>query len=162
MLSAWNPVNKNLFPSTQIIGSYRRATSGQPKPSLHGYMVKTQKKCYEQIRLSPLSLKWQKQYTVSTCTYQKHVNHHRSIIQSVTLLIFIHSFIHSLRERKRGGETSMCQRNSHRFPLCTPLTGELAHIPGMCPDWESTNDFLVLRPAHNQSIETHHPGIIFF
>ena len=41
--------------------------------------------------------------------------------------------------RKRGRETSMCG--------C--LSGGPAHNPGMCPDWESNQRPLVLRPALN-------------
>ena len=33
---------------------------------------------------------------------------------------------------------------SHR-----PPTGDLAHNPGMCPDWESTSDLVVRRPVLN-------------
>ena len=34
--------------------------------------------------------------------------------------------------RKRGREISVCGCLSH-----APPTGDLAHNPGMCPDWES-------------------------
>ena len=41
---------------------------------------------------------------------------------------------------------------------CTPLTGDLAHNPGTCPDWESN-----WRPfgsqAGTQSTESHQPGL---
>ena len=36
------------------------------------------------------------------------------------------------REGKREGEKHLCVVASH-----TPPTGNLAHNPGMCPDWES-------------------------
>ena len=43
---------------------------------------------------------------------------------------------------------------------CTPATGDLAHNPGMCPDWE-----LNWRPfglqACTQSTEPHQPGLIY-
>ena len=32
---------------------------------------------------------------------------------------------------------------------CTPLTGALAHNPGMCPNWESNRRPLVHRPMLN-------------
>ena len=36
------------------------------------------------------------------------------------------------REGEREGEKRQCVVASH-----TPLPGDLAHNPGMCPDWES-------------------------
>ena len=36
------------------------------------------------------------------------------------------------REREREGEKHQCVVAS-----CMPSTGDLAHKPGMCPDWES-------------------------
>ena len=43
-----------------------------------------------------------------------------------------YSFV--FRERGREGE-----REKHQCVVasCTPPTGDLAHNPGMCPDWES-------------------------
>ena len=35
------------------------------------------------------------------------------------------------REGEKGGEKYQCVVASH-----TPPTGDLAHNPGMCPDWE--------------------------
>ena len=56
------------------------------------------------------------------------------------------------REGEREGEKHQCVVASH-----APPTGDLAHNPGMCPDWESN-----LRPfalqAHTQSTELHQPG----
>ena len=56
---------------------------------------------------------------------------------------------------KGGRETSMCGCTR------TPPTGDLAHNPGMCPDWESN-----LRPfgshASTQSTEPQQPGQIKF
>ena len=39
--------------------------------------------------------------------------------------------------RKRGRETWMWERNIHWLPLAHALTGDWAHNPGLCPDWES-------------------------
>ena len=36
------------------------------------------------------------------------------------------------REEERAGEKHQCVVASH-----VPPTGDLAHNPGMCPDWES-------------------------
>ena len=70
-------------------------------------------------------------------------------------LSFLRFYLFIFREekggRKRGRETSMCGCLS-RAP-----TGDLAHNPGMCPDWE-----LNQRPfgwqAGTQSTEPHQPG----
>ena len=43
---------------------------------------------------------------------------------------------------------------------CVPPTGDLARNPGMCPDWESTQQPLASL-ARTQSIEPHQPGLIF-
>ena len=45
------------------------------------------------------------------------------------------------REGEREGEKHQCV-----VALC-PAPGNLAGNPGLCPDWESTSDSLVLRPA---------------
>ena len=59
------------------------------------------------------------------------------------------------REREREGEKHQCVVAS-----CTPHAGDLAHNPGMCPDWE-----LNLRPFGSQSgaqsTEPHQPGPVF-
>ena len=40
----------------------------------------------------------------------------------------------------------------------TPPTGDLAHNPGMCPDWES-NQQLFGSQAGTQLTEPQHPGL---
>ena len=61
-------------------------------------------------------------------------------------------FIYRERGREREREKHQCVVASH-----TPLTGDLARIPGMCPDWE-----LNWQPfgsqAGAQSTETYQPG----
>ena len=42
-----------------------------------------------------------------------------------------------------------------------PLTGDLAHNPGMCPDWES-NQWPFGLQASAQSTELHQPGLNYF
>ena len=60
------------------------------------------------------------------------------------------------REGEREGEKHQSMVASH-----APHTGDLACIPGMCPDWE-----LNQRPfgsqAHTQSTELHQPRQFFF
>ena len=44
----------------------------------------------------------------------------------------------------------------------TPPTGDVAHHPGLCPDWESKGDPLVHRPAHNPLSHTSQGWNFFF
>ena len=59
------------------------------------------------------------------------------------------------REGERKGEKHQCVVVSHM-----PPTGELACNPGMCPDWEWSQE-----PLHSQSdaqiTEPHPPGLVF-
>ena len=43
------------------------------------------------------------------------------------------------------------------LPLVSTLSGDLAHNPGMCPDWESNQRLFVLQSCA-QSTEPHQPG----
>ena len=62
-------------------------------------------------------------------------------------------FLERRREGEREGEKHQCVVASWR-----PPTGDLAHNPGTCPDWESS-----LQPfgsqAGAQSTEPHQPGL---
>ena len=60
------------------------------------------------------------------------------------------------REGGREGEKHQCVVASH-----TPRTGDLAHNPGMCPDWES-NQWSSGSQAGIQSTERHQPGLLLF
>ena len=42
--------------------------------------------------------------------------------------------------------------------MCVPPTGDLAHNPGMCPDWELNQRPFGLQ-ACAQSTELHHPEL---
>ena len=61
-----------------------------------------------------------------------------------------HTHTHTHTEEKGRKETSMCGCHS-----CA-LTGDLAHNPGMCPDWESNWQPFGLQ-ARTQSTEPHQP-----
>ena len=61
-----------------------------------------------------------------------------------------HTYTHTHTEEKGRKETSMCGCHS-----CA-LTGDLAHNPGMCPDWESNWQPFGLQ-ARTQSTEPHQP-----
>ena len=45
---------------------------------------------------------------------------------------------------------------SHTLP-----TGDLAHSPGTCPDWES-NQLTFVSQAGTQTTEPHQPGLVLF
>ena len=60
------------------------------------------------------------------------------------------------REGKREGEKHQCVVAS-----CLPPTGDLAHNPGMCPDWESNQRPFGLQ-AHAQSTKLYQPGLSKF
>ena len=59
---------------------------------------------------------------------------------------FLNDFISLILEGKGERETSMCGC------LSCPPTGDLAHNPGMCPDWESNQGPLAPQ-AGTQSTE---------
>ena len=66
-----------------------------------------------------------------------------------------HNFIFYLfifREREREGEKHPCVVASH-----APPTGDLAHNPGLCPDWESNRQPFGSQ-AGTQSTEPQQPG----
>ena len=70
---------------------------------------------------------------------------------------FLKDFIYLFLERgegreKEGGETSM-----YGCLLSTP-TGDMAHNPGMCPDWKLNRSHFGLQ-ASTQSTEPHQPGL---
>ena len=68
------------------------------------------------------------------------------------------------REGERDGEKHQCVVASHMPPTggtwpttYAPNWGDLAHNPGMCPDWESNQRPFGLQ-AGMQSTEPHQPG----
>ena len=69
---------------------------------------------------------------------------------------FIHSFIHLSLERAREGE-SKGEKHHCVVASWAPPTGDLAHNPGMWPDWESNWQPFGLQ-ACAQSTEPHQPG----
>ena len=56
------------------------------------------------------------------------------------------------REREREGE-----KHEYVVASCTPPTGDLAHNPGMCPDW-GLNQQPLDSQTGAQSTEPHQPG----
>ena len=65
---------------------------------------------------------------------------------------FFKIYLFIFRQRGREGEKPQCLVASR-----TPPTGDLAHNPGLCPDWESNQQPFGLQ-AIAQSIEPHQPG----
>ena len=69
--------------------------------------------------------------------------------------MILFTFLERVKGRERERETLMCER--YIVASRTPPTGDLAHNPGMCPDWE-----LNWRPfgsqASTESTEPHQPG----
>ena len=71
-------------------------------------------------------------------------------------IIYLFIFRQMGREGERQGEKHQCVVASH-----VPPTGDLAHNPGMCPDWESNPRTFGLQ-AGAQSTEPHQPGPFCF
>ena len=65
---------------------------------------------------------------------------------------FTYLFLERGEGRKRGRETSICVASR------VPRTRDLAHNPGICPDWES-NQWLFGSQADTQSTKPHQPGL---
>ena len=72
----------------------------------------------------------------------------------VTFFFLFYLFIFGEREREgeREGEKNQCVVAS-----CAPPTGDPAHNPGVCPEWESNQGPFGLQ-ARTQSPEPHQPG----
>ena len=68
--------------------------------------------------------------------------------------LFIYLFLErgEEREKERKGNINMWS------PLMCPSNGDLAHNPGMCPDWES-NRWPFASQSGAQSTEPHQPGL---
>ena len=71
------------------------------------------------------------------------------------LKIFLLFIFREGREGERKGEKHRCVVASHVPPI-----GDMAHNPGMCPDWES-NQQPFGSQAGTQSTEPHQPGLNF-
>ena len=66
---------------------------------------------------------------------------------------FIYLFLERGWEGEREGEKNQCVVAFH-----TPPTGDLAHNPGMCHDWESNQQPFGLQAGGTQSTEPHQLG----
>ena len=74
---------------------------------------------------------------------------------------FLRFHLFTFRERgsegEREGEKHQCARETSIGCLSCIPTGDLAHNPGMCPDWES-NQRLFGSQVITRSTEPHQPG----
>ena len=68
------------------------------------------------------------------------------ILTFLLLILFIYLFI--FRKRGREGEREGVKHQCV-VASCTPLAGDMACNPGMCPDWELNRNALVHRPVLN-------------
>ena len=85
---------------------------------------------------------------------QTHPSLHLLSFSRLFFLSFFLIFRQRGREGEREGEKHQCVAASHVLP-----TGDLAHSPGMCPDWES-NWQLFGSQGSTQSAEPHQPGLL--
>ena len=77
-------------------------------------------------------------------------------------ILLLKDFIYLLLERgeekeKEGERNINVQEIHHLVSSCMPPTGDLAHSPGMCPDWKSNRQPFGLQTG-TQSTEPHQPG----
>ena len=91
--------------------------------------------------------------TAVLCTLKGKYNYGFGIY----FLFFKRFYLSISRQRGREGER---EGKKHRCVVAsyTPPTGDLAHNPGMSPDWESNPCTLVLQSGA-QSTELHQPGL---
>ena len=69
---------------------------------------------------------------------------------------FLRFYLFLEKGEGKEGEKCQCVVASR-----APPTGDLAHNPGMCPDWESNRRPFGLE-AGTQSTESHQPGLWYF
>ena len=75
-------------------------------------------------------------------------------------MVFFKIFIYLFLEREEGREKERERNINVWLPLTHPLTGDLAHNPGMCPDRE-LNRQPPGSQASTQSTEPHQSGRIY-
>ena len=85
-------------------------------------------------------------YVWLIASHQSHLL--KTQIRSPYFFFFSFIYLFIFRQRRREGERKG-EKHQCVFASCTFPTGDLARNPGVCPDWESTSDPLVHRPALN-------------
>ena len=83
------------------------------------------------------------------------------ITKPLYFLNFIYLFLERGEGKEKDRERNISEGKTHGSVASHTLpTGELAHNPGMCPHWESTQQPFGPQ-AGTQSTEPHQPGIFF-
>ena len=100
-------------------------------------------------------------YKMSSKTKQGYQN--LCQVQTFIKIFFFKDFTYFLLDREGEGEREKHQyaRNTSvhwSVDYCTPPTGDLAHNPGMCPDWELNWQPFGLQ-ASTKSTEPHQLGL---
>ena len=72
-------------------------------------------------------------------------------------ILFLKDFIYVFIFRERGREGEREGKKHQLVASYMPLTEDLAHNPGMCPNWE-WNQRSFGPQANTQSTEPHQPG----
>ena len=128
----WNPVNKNLFPPTQIFGSCGyRVTSCQTPCCIVAVWPEFQGLCI-QVPVSEEILDYSFNQSSFISLKKKRVMHVMFFFFSIFKnILFV--FRVGKGGRRRGRETSMWGCLLGR----APRTGDLACNSGTCPDWKS-------------------------
>ena len=75
----------------------------------------------------------------------------------ISFFYFLKDFLNLFLER--GGKVG--EKHQHVFASHAPPTGDLAHSPGLCPDWELNLQPFGSQPS-TQSTEPHQPGLDAF
>ena len=75
----------------------------------------------------------------------------------LTNLYFLQKIFYLFIFRERGRERERGEKHQCVVASWAPPTGDLAHNPGMCPDWELNRQLFGLQ-ACAQSAEVHQPG----
>ena len=103
--------------------------------------------------------KWREKQTISEFFYSFRCTF---TLKNFTLIFFQRFYIFIFRERGEGNvkerERNIDVLEIHQLVAShTPPTGDLAHNPGVCPDWASKRRPFSLQ-AGAQSTESHGPG----
>ena len=84
--------------------------------------------------------------------YIAHISNHITFFPIILKRFYLSIFRQRRREEEREGKKYRCVVAS-----CAPATGDLAHNPGMCPNWELNRRSFGLQTGA-QSTEPHQPG----
>ena len=80
-------------------------------------------------------------------------------LKKLILIVFFKDFIYLFLESSREGEREE-EKHQCEVVFCTPLPGDPAWNPGVCPVWELSWQLFGLQ-AGTQSTELHNPGLYY-